>query len=159
MKNTLRAVLPFALAVSVAASLGGYFTNLSGTTWYPTLIKPSWNPPPQVFGPVWTTLYALMAYSAWRIYNKAGSFEKARVPLTLWGVQLTLNAFWAYCFFALRSPLYGLIEIVFLMAFVLATTWQFYKQDRLSGLLMLPYCAWGSFATALTATIWHLNHP
>lgn len=157
MKNSLRAVFPFALAVSIAASLGGYFTNQSVTTWYPTLAKPDWNPPAYLFGPVWTTLYALMAYSAWRVYSKAEGFQNAKVPLTLWGIQLVLNTFWSYCFFALRSPLCGLIEVLFLMVFVYATTWQFYKHDRLSGLLLLPYCAWGSFASVLTAVIWRLN--
>lgn len=157
MKNTLRTALPFALAVSLTASMGGHFTSLSVGSWYPTLIKPSWNPPPQIFGPVWTMLYALMAYAAWRVYTTAGSFANARTPLTLWVIQLVLNAFWSYCFFTLRSPLYGLIEIFFLMAFVFATTWQFYKIDRRSGLLMLPYCAWGSFATVLTAVIWKHN--
>jgi len=109
-----------------------------------------------VFAPVWTVLYSMIALAAWFIYKKT-DWPSAQKPLTLWGIQLILNAFWPGCFFALRNPLLGSLEIIVLLAFVVATTVSFWRRDRSAGLLMLPYALWTSYATALTLTIWRLN--
>jgi tryptophan-rich sensory protein len=155
--RTVRTFFPFALAVSIAAAAAGSLTEMSVHHWYLQLAKPSWTPPDTVFGPVWTCLYGAMALAAWLVYKKAGSYEAAQRPLTLWGIQLILNALWPGCFFALRSPGLGAIEIVILLGFVIATTAAFFKRDRAAGWLMVPYCFWGTYAVALTVTIWHLN--
>ncbi len=156
LTKSVRTFLPFALAVSIAAAVGGSLTEMSVHTWYPRLIKPSWTPPDSIFGPVWMVLYAAMALAAWLIYRKEG-WQRAQGPLTLWGIQLILNAFWPGCFFALRNPRLGTLEIAALLIMVLATTWAFYRRDKTAGFLMLPYCVWGTYATALTFTIWRLN--
>ncbi len=70
--------------------------------WYRTLDKPAWNPPDSVFGPVWTTLYVLMAITAWLIWKPAG-FKAATMPLTLFGGQLVLNVAWSWIFFGMRT--------------------------------------------------------
>lgn len=101
--------------------------------WYLRLAKPTWTAPSQIFGPVWTFLYASMALAAYLIYKKSGGWETAQGPLTLWGIQLVLNAFWPGCFFALRNPLLGSIEIVILLGFVMATTMAFFRRDRAAG--------------------------
>jgi tryptophan-rich sensory protein len=68
-----------------------------------------------------------------------------------------LNALWPGFFFALRNPLWGSIEIVILLGFVVATTIAFYRRNRAAGWLMIPYCLWGGYAALLTVTIWYLN--
>ena len=155
--SSVRTFFPFALAVSIAAAAGGSLTEMSVHHWYLRLAKPSWTAPAQVFGPVWTFLYASMALAAWLVYKKSGDWASAQKPLTLWGIQLILNAFWPGCFFALRSPALGAIEIIFLIGFVFATTVAFFRRDRAAGWLMIPYCLWGSYATILTFVIWHMN--
>jgi len=154
--KTIRTFFPFALAVSIAAAAAGSLTEMSVHHWYLRLAKPVWTAPPQVFGPAWTILYASMALAAWLIYQKYGWVD-GRKPLQLWGIQLVLNALWPGCFFALRNPLLGAIEIVVLLGFVIATTAAFFKRDRAAGWLMVPYCLWGSYAAALTLTIWRIN--
>ena len=119
-------VFPFALAVSVAAAAAGSLTEISVHHWYLRLAKPAWTAPAQIFGPIWTFLYASMALAAYLVYKKSGDWENARGPLTLWGIQLVLNAFWPGCFFALRNPLFGSIEILILLGFVIATTTAFF---------------------------------
>jgi tryptophan-rich sensory protein len=157
ISKSIRSFFPFALAVSIAAAAGGSLTETSVHRWYRWLAKPVWTAPSQVFGPIWTFLYASMALAAWLVYRKSGSWENARGPLTLWGLQLILNAFWPGCFFALRNPALGSIEIIVLMGFVLATTVAFFRRDRAAGWWMIPYALWGTYATALTLTIWRLN--
>jgi benzodiazapine receptor len=155
--KAVRSFFPFALAVSIAAAAAGSLTEMSVHHWYVRLAKPAWTAPAKIFGPVWTVLYACMALSAYLIYEKTNGWPAARGPLTLWGIQLVLNAFWPGCFFALRNPALGSFEIVFLLAFVVATTLSFWKRDLRAGLLLVPYCVWGAYATALTLTIWRMN--
>ena len=154
--KTIRTFFPFAIAVGIASAVAGSLTEMSVHHWYVRLSKPAWTAPSQIFGPIWTVLYAAMALAAWLIYKKEG-WATAQRPLTLWGIQLILNALWPGFFFALRNPLLGSIEIVILMGFVIITTVSFWRQDRTAGLLMLPYCLWGTYATALTFAIWRMN--
>jgi len=157
ISKTIRTFFPFALAVSIAAAAGSSLTEMSVHHWYLRLAKPAWTAPAQIFGPVWTFLYASMALAAYLVYKKSGDWAAAQQPLTLWGIQLILNAFWPGCFFALRNPALGAIEIVFLLGFILATTAAFFRRDRAAGWLMVPYCLWGIYAAALTLAIWRLN--
>jgi tryptophan-rich sensory protein len=154
--RTIRTFFPFALAVSIAAAAAGSLTEMSVHHWYLRLAKPAWTAPPAIFGPVWTFLYASMALAAWLVFNKEG-WLGAQKPLTLWGIQLILNALWPGCFFALRNPLLGSIEIIVLLGFVIATMVAFFGRDRTAGWLMVPYCLWGIYATALTLALWRLN--
>jgi benzodiazapine receptor len=154
--KSIRTFFPFAIAVGIASAVAGSLTEMSVHHWYLRLAKPLWTASPKIFGPVWTVLYAAMALAAWLIYKKEG-WLNAQSPLMLWGLQLTLNALWPGFFFALRSPLLGAVEIVVLLAFVVATTVSFWRRDRTAGLLMIPYCLWGSYATVLTLRIWHMN--
>lgn len=142
--------------MGIASAVAGSLTELSVHHWYLRLQKPPWTAPPQVFGPIWTLLYAAMALAAWRIYKNDG-WARAEKPLRFWGIQLVLNALWPGFFFALRNPAYGSIEIVVLLGFVVITTVLFWQRDRIAGLLMVPYCVWGTYATALTLAIWRLN--
>ena len=155
--RTIRTFFPFALAVSIAAAAAGSLTEMSVHHWYLRLAKPAWTAPPKVFGPVWTVLYASMALAAWLIYKKADNYEAAQKPLALWGIQLILNAFWPGCFFALRNPFLGAVEIIILLGFVIATMVAFFGRDRTAGWLMVPYCLWGIYAAALTLAIWRQN--
>ena len=122
--------------------------------WYRSLNRPRWSPPAWVFGPVWTFLYASMGVAAWLVWRRGG---RRRVPLALFGVQLALNAAWTPLFFGARAIGPALAEIVATWVAVLATTVAFARQRSLAGALLLPYLAWVSFATALTASIWRRN--
>jgi translocator protein len=154
--KSIKSFLPFALAVGIASAVAGSLTEMSVHHWYLRLHKPVWTAPPQIFGPVWTVLYASMALAAWLVYRKE-NWASAQKPLMLWGAQLVLNALWPGFFFALRNPLLGSIEIIVLLGFVIATTFSFWRRDRTAGLLMLPYCIWGAYATILTIEVWRLN--
>ena len=102
------------------AGLGGYWTSLGLGPWYDSLRKPTWTAPNWIFGPVWTLLYASMAVAAWLVWRKRG-LAGARLPLSLFGLQLALNLAWSGIFFALRRPGSAFGEILLLWATILAT--------------------------------------
>jgi translocator protein len=124
--------------------------------WFVALNKPAWNPPNWLFAPVWTTLYALMAIAAWRVWRLPSTQSRNRA-LTFYVVQLFLNAMWTPLFFGAHSLAGALADILLLDVMVAATIVLFSRLDRPAAWLMAPYMAWISFATALNAAIWWLN--
>ncbi len=147
-----------ALAAVAAASCAGQlatFPNLA--PWYAGLTKPSFNPPNWVFGPVWTALYALMAFSLWRVLRLPHHFAARRWAITLFFVQLVLNAAWSWMFFAAHSPLLGLINIVPQWMLVVATIVAFHRLDKIAAWCLMPLAAWVAFAGVLNLAIWRLN--
>jgi benzodiazapine receptor len=151
-------IFKFAVSVSVcqfAGIIGSVFTASTVSTWYPTLIKPEFSPPGWLFGPVWISLYFLMGISLYLIWqNKTKDKKKA---LVIFGIQLILNVFWSFLFFGLKSPLYGLIDILFLLAAIILTIAFSFKISRYASILLIPYLVWVSFATILNYTILSLN--
>lgn len=124
--------------------------------WYAALNKPAWNPPTWLFGPVWSTLYVLMAVAAWRVWRHGG-FAAQRRPLGLFLVQLVLNAAWSPLFFGLKQPGVAFAEILGLWLAIAATIAVFRGVDRIAAALLVPYIAWVSFAAFLNGTLWQLN--
>jgi benzodiazapine receptor len=138
--------------------LSGMVTRASITTWYPTLVKPSFNPPNWIFAPVWTSLYVMMGVAAGLIWNQITTQKLAVTKaLQIFAIQLVLNALWSYLFFGLHNLMLATIEVVLLWLMIFETYSQFAKINKTASYLMLPYLAWVSFASVLTASIWWLN--
>jgi benzodiazapine receptor len=139
-----------------AAAIGGLATAPAIPGWYAGLIKPAFNPPNWIFGPVWTLLYALMAIAAWRVWRRGG-FAMSGRALTLFFLQLALNLAWSLIFFAGRRIGWALIDIAALWLSLAATAVMFWRRDRIAGAMLAPYLAWVSFAAVLNLAIWRLN--
>lgn len=150
------ALILFVVPCLLVMVIGGMVTAPAVASWYPMLAKPAWTPPDWLFGPVWGVLYLTMGIAAWLVWRRCG-WSGARGALTLFWVQLALNALWSPLFFGLRSPLLGMIDIAALLAVLVVTTIAFWRARRLAGLLFLPYLAWVGYAAALNATIWAMN--
>jgi tryptophan-rich sensory protein len=118
--------------------------------------KPAWNPPNWIFGPVWTALYTMMAVAAWFVW-KRGGFAARHIALSLFLLQLLINALWTPLFFGLRNPALAFVDIVLLWLALLATVVAFWKVRPLAGALLVPYLAWVTFASALNFAICRLN--
>lgn len=148
----------FALALVVAVSvLGQIATYPNLTPWYASLIKPSFNLPNWVFGPVWTALYLLMAFALWRVLRLPTRTAQRKTALTYFIAQLALNAAWSWLFFWAHSPLLGLIDIVPQLALIAASVVSFARVDKIAAWCLLPLLAWVSYASLLNVAIWWLN--
>jgi translocator protein len=123
--------------------------------WFPTIIKPSWNPPSYLFGPVWTLLFTQMGISIWQILHTNNSSKPKAYRIFI--IQFALNLLWTILFFTLQSPGLALIEIILLLLSIAYTIITFYKIKKSAAYLLIPYFAWVSFATVLNATIYVLN--
>lgn len=153
-RRWLGLIVFFAICLG-AGGLGSFFTANSVRHWYPELRKPAGTPPSWVFGPVWTTLYVLMAISAWLVWREFGL--GARPALLIFFGQLALNAAWSGIFFGLRMLEIAFLQIVILWFAICFTIFVFYLLVPLSAWLLIPYLLWVTYAAYLNWGIWRLN--
>jgi tryptophan-rich sensory protein len=155
--RSLLALGGFGLAAAGAAWYGSrYSRNESRSAWYASLKKPRFAPPPQVYPAVWTSLYALMAWSGWRIWCAAPSRERKRA-LRLWVAQLATNAKWSKYFFGKHSPTMALADAIALEGEILSYMKAARKVDPAAAHAFIPYAAWVAFAAVLNSEIARLN--
>ena len=150
------------LVVVVTCLAIGYFSGMvtrsAIITWYPTLVKPSFNPPNWIFAPVWSMLYIMMGVAAGLVWNRIDHEKEVfKNALIFFAVQLGLNALWSYLFFGLKNPMLAGVEIVILWLMIYETYTKFAKINSIAGYLLLPYLLWVSFAMVLNGSIWWLN--
>jgi tryptophan-rich sensory protein len=159
-KLSVGRLAPFAAtgaAVSVAAVASGLAVD-AGSTWYGSLRKPVWQPPPWAFGAVWTPLYATIAYAGGRALGGSRKRrERVRLAASL-AVNLTLNAGWSRLFFRLHSPKAGLAGTLLLDLSNVELVHRTAQTDRTAAKVLLPYAAWCLFATALNGAIARQSH-
>jgi len=144
------------LLVSLATGAVGALATRNAREFYGSLDKPTWAPPGWLFGPVWTTLYVLMAIAAWLVWRRAG-WSGATSALTLFVAQLVANALWSWIFFAWRRGGFAFAEILVLLVLIVATMIAFARVHRVAALLLVPYLGWVLFASALTLSVWRAN--
>ncbi|TFH37856.1 MAG: tryptophan-rich sensory protein [Anaerolineales bacterium] len=143
-----------ALTITFGAAYLGSRFPVDG--WYAGLSKPTWNPPNWLFGPVWGILYLLMAVAAWLVWRESG-LAGAAIPLAVFMLQLGLNAAWSWLFFGEHKLGLAFLEIMALWAAILWTLTGFWELNPISGILLVPYILWVSFASVLNHAIWRLN--
>lgn len=157
MQKYLRIIYCVTICLAIGF-LSGKVTQSSVTTWYPTLIKPIFNPPNWLFAPVWTLLYILMGIAAGLIWNEMNSKEKeVKKALQFFIIQLCLNALWSYLFFGLFNLFLAGVEIILLWLLIYETYLKFYPINKRAAQLLLPYLGWVAFASILNWSLWWLN--
>lgn len=145
-------VIPFLVAVTVVAGVGGLAASSAQAT-YDALELPPFAPPAWLFGPVWSVLYLFIGVAGWLLWRARGWDG----VLWLWTGQLVLNLAWTPLFFSADRYVLALVDIVALdlaVAALIALAW---RTSRVAAGLLVPYLAWTCFATALNAGIVVLN--
>ncbi|MFT4973193.1 MAG: benzodiazapine receptor [Saprospiraceae bacterium] len=156
--NRITKILTVVVTCLVIGYFSGIVTRSAIITWYPSLMKPAFNPPNWIFAPVWSTLYIMMGIAAGLVWDRIESnTEAVKKALVVFALQLALNALWSYLFFGLQNPMLALLEIVILWLMIYETYVQFGKINKIAGYLFIPYLLWVSFAMVLNASIWWLN--
>ena len=131
--------------VIIALILGGLASsNTAEDIWYQELVKSSLNPPGYVFGIVWPILYLLMSIAAFRTFKETKN---------LFLIQLLFNTLWSWLFFAFQMPFVALLDIWLLIYLNIKINLKMFYQDKLSGVLFIPYVLWLFFASYLNLFI------
>ncbi len=149
--KSLIALVAFLVVVVGAGALIG--TQTTPGAWYAGLEKPPFNPPNWMFGPVWFTLYVLIAIAGWRTYLLGA----ASLGMGIWVAQMLLNFLWSPVFFGAENLWLALAVILPMLALILAFIATRWSKDRVSALAFVPYAAWVGFATLLNLALAVLN--
>ncbi len=150
-------LIPLIISISISLGIGFLSSIFSGNSFkiYKNLILPPLSPPPSLFPIVWTILFILMGISSYIIFNSKG--ENKTISIIIYFSQLILNFFWPIVFFKFEKYLLSLILILILVIFIIIMIINFYKIDKISGILQIPYFLWVIFATYLNIAIYILN--
>ncbi|HEV7346262.1 MAG TPA: TspO/MBR family protein [Devosia sp.] len=152
--KTPRPWIALAIFVVVVVGVGALIgTQSTPGPWYEGLEKPPFNPPNWVFGPVWFTLYVMIAVAGWRIWM----IDARSTAMKLWFAQMLLNWIWSPIWFIGQMLWPAFAVIVALLALIVAFIWVARKIDIIAAWLFVPYLAWVSFATLLNLSIAILN--
>ena len=133
--------------------LGSRATLPEITGWYANLIKPSFNPPNYLFGPVWSTLYLLMAVSQWMVWKSSQN----KLTKIFFFLMLVSNALWSPVFFKYHQIGWALVVLAFYLITLGAWVRCLYQENKTAAYLQSPHLLWVSFATILNASIYLLN--
>lgn len=144
------------LVVCFSVSAMGAFASLQPKSFYAQLTQPSWAPPGWLFGPVWSTLFTMMAISAWLVW-RSGGFNSNQKALSIFLIHLIFNGLWSWLFFAWNLGGLAFADIIVLWSLILTTIVLFWRTSSASGMLLIPYLMWVSFASVLSFTMWQLN--
>jgi len=161
-QNPIMKFKPLAFIINIAITLsigaiGSLATSSSVRTWYPTINKPSFNPPNWVFAPVWTTIFILTGIAAYLVWTRRDRILHFPRTVAIYLIQLILNLAWSFIFFYLHEIGFALAEILILLLVVIVNAIIFYKIDKWAGLLFIPYILWVSFASILNYNLFILN--
>ena len=160
LRTHWRSLALFVAAVTVTQLIGGLVTFPEIPTWYAHLNKPAWTPPNWLFGPVWTTLYILIALAGWIVWNELPGEPKnkwRRPVMIFYVIQLVLNFLWSPLFFLGHFKMLALGVLTALVICVAVTIRYAYAVDRRAAYLLAPYLLWVAYASTLNAGIVYLN--
>ncbi len=145
------------LLCQLAGVIGSAFTMKEIPTWYASLAKPWFNPPPFIFGPVWLTLYTVMGISLYRVYRHGMSKRNVKHAVYLFCIQLVFNSLWSIVFFGMKELGLAFVVICILWGLIASVIIAFRKIDKWASYTLIPYLLWVTFASILNFSVWLMN--
>lgn len=125
--------------------------------WYAQLEKPTWAPPSNLFGPVWSVLYVLIAVSFGVVASK---FFRSEIPFIValpFILNILFNALFTPLQFGLMSNKLAMIDIFLVLTTLIWAMIAIYPYAKWITYIQIPYLLWVGFATVLQVTITVLN--
>ena len=152
-KNKYFSFIIILLITFAAPAIGSYATSTFKEPWYSEIILPSFNPPSWVFAPVWSSLYLMMSVAIWKIWINNFNIKLLRIYF----VHIFFNSTWTIIFFGFHQIGLALLNLIIILIFILILMKEYFKKDKISFYLMVPYISWSSYALVLNTAIFLLN--
>src|SRR5262245_57634366 len=129
-------ILSLIVWLGICFAIAGVGSVAKPDAWYRGMNKPSWNPPDWVFAPVWTILFIMMAVAAWLVWSRRGEAD-VTLAITLFVVQLGLNALWSWLFFGFHRPDFAFFAVIVFWLVILGTAIEFWSISTNVSTMML----------------------
>ena len=152
-KNKYFSFIIILLITFAAPAIGSYATSTFKEPWFSEIILPSFNPPSWVFAPVWSSLYLMMSLAIWKIWINTFDIKL----LKIYFVHILFNSTWTIVFFGFHQIGLALLNLIIILIFILILMKEYFKKDKISFYLMVPYISWSSYALVLNTAIFLLN--
>ena len=152
-KNKYFSFIIILLITFAAPAIGSYATSTFKEPWYSEIILPSFNPPSWVFAPVWSSLYLMMSLAIWKIWINTFDIKL----LKIYFVHILFNSTLTIVFFGFHQIGLALLNLIIILIFILILMKEYFKKDKISFYLMVPYLSWSSYALVLNTAIFLLN--
>ena len=152
-KNKYFSFIIILLITFAAPAIGSYATSTFKEPWYSEIILPSFNPPSWVFAPVWSSLYLMMSLAIWKIWKNTFDIKL----LKIYFVHILFNSTWTIVFFGFHQIGLALLNLIIILIFILILMKEYFKKDKISFYLMVPYISWSIYALLLNTAIFLLN--
>ena len=152
-KNKYLSLSIIILITFSASFIGGYVTTSFKEPWYSEIILPSFNPPSWIFAPVWTALYIMMSIDILKVWIKLSD----KKILKIYFYHLFFNATWSVIFFGFHLIELALFNLIIILFYIIKLMQIYFKKERFSFYLMIPYLLWSGYAFVLNLTIAILN--
>ncbi len=153
IRNKYFSLLLIIIITFIAPTIGSYATATFKEPWYSEIIQPSFNPPSWVFAPVWFTLYVLMSLAIWKVWIKTYNVKIFK----LYFAHIFFNSLWSIIFFGFHQIGLALLNLIIILIFIILLMKEYFKVDKISFYLMIPYLGWSCFALSLNTSIFFLN--
>lgn len=153
-KPTWRSLVALLALTLGAGALVGLLTQRS-SSFYDTLTKPVFAPPGWLFPVAWALLYAAMATAMWFVLRAQG--RDRFVLLGLYVSQLAVNLLWPFLFFVQQALGLAFFWLILLWSMVAIMLYQFFRESRVAGWLIVPYQLWLTYAAVLNFTLARFN--
>ena len=96
-----------------------------------------------------------MGISSYLVYSSDSKNRKK--ALIIYGIQLLLNASWTFFFFNVKWFLFAFVLVLIILLLTIWMTVEFYKINKVSAFLQVPYIVWLIFASILSYNVYLLN--
>ena len=154
LKNKILSFVLFLIITYSASFIGGLATINFKEPWYSTLIKSNFNPPDWVFAPVWSTLYLMMTLAIWFFWH---SKKRDMNTIYIYFIHILFNTTWSVVFFVFHNILFAFLNLLILIVLITILTLRFYRVNKISAYLMIPYLLWSCYALFLNFNLLLLN--
>lgn len=148
--------LVFFIGVFGLSFIASWVTKQGLDPWYTSILKPSFNPPSFVFGPVWTFLYIIIAWVGSYLWMMPKSQIRTQA-LVLWFIQMGLNFIWSFIFFGMHQIGVAFFELALLILVVFSLIIYLRKIHKVAFYGFILYLIWLVYALVLNYFIFKLN--
>ncbi len=134
-KIDIKKLLFYILVPLLGGAIVGFLTS-SDTKSYDGIL------PGIVFPIVWSILYILLGISSYIV-------RKDDDLIAIYKLNLVVNLAWSFIFFTFNMKILAFLWIIFLIIITIYMLIKFYKYNKVSAYLLIPYIIWLFIASGL----------